>query len=417
MTTVAQSESEVPDPDRPCAIPARLEQALAEWRDNGRFGPLRNWLKSELDAGGTPKTLPVPSWWRCWAAIESARDARSQSWPESLDLVLADFARAVLRFSTPDGKPVWNAAEGPGRRLREWIDRLPDDGLRTLSRHWFPSRDDAPRRREPATPTTALLQDRKPLAVLRADWQRRGDLLAVDQRDPNRPAAVALVAGGARLIGPTWGDVTGTARTIAKHSGVQGDLYEWTVRDARSRRVRTVALLPSRKVALIAELVEMAEGPATSTLELFPGVAPERHPDSGSVTLNTGDVRARVVPLGVPFPATRELFSEAAGRLRLTIPVTGPRCWLPILVSWDATRLRRELVWRVLTVTERAKVCPPSVAFAARVGWGRGEGLVVYRSLTAKPAPRTFLGHATASRFLFGRFSAEGVVEPLIELE
>lgn len=416
MTSSAPSESEVPHPGGACPIPMQLEQALASWRDQARPQSLRAWLRKELDAEGTPKTLPARDWWRCWSAVEAARDARAQAWPSAIDAALAGFARSVLRFSTPDGKPVWNVAEGPGRRLREWVDRLPDDGLRTLARHWFPNRDDVPRRREPATPITAMLQERRPLAVLRADWERRGDLLAVDQRDPSLPAAITLIAGGARLIGTSWGDASGPSRTIATHSGVQGDFYEWSVRDNQSRRLRTVALLPGRKVALIAEQVETAAGAATSTLELFPGVTLDRHAESGSFTLSSGDVRARVVPLAVPFPAAREQFHETGRRLQLTIPDAGPRRWLPILISWDATRLRRELVWRVLTVTERAKVCHPSVAFAARVGWGRGEGLVVYRSL-AKPAPRTFLGHATAARFLFGRFTAAGVVEPLIEIE
>jgi hypothetical protein len=89
---------------------------------------------------------------------------------------------------------------------------------------------------------------------------------------------------------------------------------------------------------------------------------------------------------------------------------------MPILVSWDAVRNRKPVQWRVLTVSEKSRVCPPNVAFAARARWGRGETLVVYRSL-ASPGLRAFLGHQTRARFLIGSFSTDGEVTPLVSLE
>ncbi len=56
------------------------------------------------------------------------------------------------------------------------------------------------------------------------------------------------------------------------------------------------------------------------------------------------------------------------------------------------------------------------MAFAARVGWGRDEGLVIYRSL-GKPGLRAFLGHQTTSRFLIGSFSASGEVTPILKID
>jgi hypothetical protein len=69
-----------------------------------------------------------------------------------------------------------------------------------------------------------------------------------------------------------------------------------------------------------------------------------------------------------------------------------------------------------VTVAEKSRACPPDVAFAARVTWGRDETLVIYRSL-ARPALRSFLGHQTRARFLIGLFSDEGDVEPLVKVE
>ena len=79
-------------------------------------------------------------------------------------------------------------------------------------------------------------------------------------------------------------------------------------------------------------------------------------------------------------------------------------------------RDRRKLTWTTLTVAERSRPCAPGVAFAARVAWGRGEQLVIYRSL-ARPALRSFLGHQTTARFLIGEFTRGGEVVPLLKID
>ena len=56
------------------------------------------------------------------------------------------------------------------------------------------------------------------------------------------------------------------------------------------------------------------------------------------------------------------------------------------------------------------------VAFAVRVSWGRDDTLIIYRSL-GPSAPRSFLGYQTKARFLLGRFTNEGNVEPLLSVD
>ncbi len=85
-------------------------------------------------------------------------------------------------------------------------------------------------------------------------------------------------------------------------------------------------------------------------------------------------------------------------------------------MTWDAKRKRQRASWRVLTVAENTRICDPDRAFAARVRWGKDETLVIYRSL-GPPALRSFLGHRTRARFLLGRFTREGIVEPLVSLD
>jgi hypothetical protein len=102
--------------------------------------------------------------------------------------------------------------------------------------------------------------------------------------------------------------------------------------------------------------------------------------------------------------------------LRLGLRHEGRRGWFPLLASWDPLRNRRAIHWRALTVAEKSRICPPETAFAARVTWGRGETLLIYRSL-APPALRSFLGHQTRARFLVGLFTQEGNVVPIIKVD
>jgi hypothetical protein len=112
----------------------------------------------------------------------------------------------------------------------------------------------------------------------------------------------------------------------------------------------------------------------------------------------------------------RGTFTREGRELRLCQPYAGRRCWLPVLASWDPLRNRQAIHWRVLTVGERSRVCPPDCAFAARVSWGRRESLLIYRSL-APPALRSVLGHQTRARLLVALFTSDGTVTPIVSLD
>ena len=119
---------------------------------------------------------------------------------------------------------------------------------------------------------------------------------------------------------------------------------------------------------------------------------------------------AQVLPIGLPclpYATDRGRFQVEGRELALTQAAEGRRCWLPLLVSWDPTRNRKAVNWRILTVSERSRAVSSDRAFAARVSWGRDETYVVYRSL-GPPAPRAFLGYQTRARFLFGQFTTDG---------
>jgi hypothetical protein len=399
----------------------RLEKALEVWIDRGNWGPLGIWINRELSEDGLPIRMPVSAWWPVLEALAQGWP-RGGGWPiEAVDRVRG-LVLAALRWSRPDGSAVFGPSGGVRGNLgllRDWAERLDDPSFGVVADWWAPGRSRS--RREPsAPPLPAFGAETIPLAMLRADWSVRGDLLSIDQRDRSSPCLLELNGGGRRWLGPTWGtSANGPARPTFWATGPQADLAEWTVREGPSRVVRTALLFRGRKLALLAEQVDRPVGMAGLRLSLPAGVVACPIAGSRAFALTIGRATARVLPLGLPpLPSSTDRGTSAIedDAIHIRQAIAGRRGWLPVLVSWDAARNRRPVRWRPLTVTERMTICPPEVAFAVRVAWGPGENLVIYRSL-GPPRLRAFLGHQTGSRFLAGRFTKAGDLEPWIKVD
>lgn len=382
-------------------------------------------LRRALDPQGVPRRWPVRDWGKVLADLAERRrrrDGEDGEWPEALEAAIEGLLRATLRFARPGGAPVFGPdgpAPGVADALRFWADRLSDPALPAVLARWSPRPGDEPG--APALPAFAC--DDRPLAMLRADWSPRGDWLAIDHRDPTS-CRVELAGQGRPWLGPSWSlgpelDPQGPTRPSLWHTDSRADVAEWTFRAPAGRVTRTAVLLRGRQLALLADQVDGAVAAPTARLALAPGVEAAPSPDNRAIALTAGRGRsARVYPLGLPWPASptdRGSFGVEDGALVLRQSSPEKRRWLPWLVSWAAGRNRRPTRWRALTVAERSRPCPPDVAFAARIAWGDGESLVVYRSL-ARPAPRSFLGHQTGARFLVGLFTWAGDVHPLLTI-
>ncbi len=258
--------------------------------------------------------------------------------------------------------------------------------------------------------------------MLRADWRPDGDFVAVDHRSPGAGSLLEVQTSGKTLLGPSWrtGSVpSGRARGAGWSSGMHADHAEWSFRVGEARVVRTAVLLRGRNLALLADEWHGADGDITSMFAVSPGVTVGPVAESRALSLKAEGVSARAIPLGLPalpYATERGSLVEREGDLVLTQKTDAKRLWLPLVLSWDKLRNRRVARWRRLTVSERSKNCPPGVAFAARIGWGPRDGLVVYRSL-GRPALRTFLGHQTSAKFLIGLFNEKGDVVPLLKVD
>jgi hypothetical protein len=431
-----------------------LSMAVGRWVEGENSGPLGRWLARELDAEGVPRRLAIRDWPRCLEVL--AGTWRAGGWPPDCEGPIAGFVLAALRFTRPDGSRCFSIAEprdGAGTWLPgDWADRFRGTGIARIITWWFDSRGrsgSGSRSRARSTetgppPLPAWSAPDRVLAILRPDWLADGDFLAVDHRDPRSPCGFELRGTGRTWLGPEWGG-SSPGPDVEAELGVGGngvgpasrprpsrwvtssaaDLVEWTDRRDGVRVTRSALLLRGRRLALISTLAERRDSSwaADPTLRLTtpPAVAAGPIKDSRALAVAEPGRRgaAHVLPIALPclpYPTDRGSFRAVEHGLILRQAPSGRRCWLPLLVSWDAERHRKPLSWRVLTVSERARAVGPDRAFAARVSWGRDETYVVYRSL-GPPAPRAFLGHQTAARFLVAGFTSDGDLRPIFTVE
>lgn len=414
----------------PATLPA-IDAALRAWKDDGDSSAAARWLSRELDDDGAPIRLPVAAWASALDRLMRAREARP-GWPESIDERLLAFFRTLLRFSRPDGRVATltsdpEPAEATRDRLARLGDAFPGSNAERVLGWWFPTR-----RVEPIPPPLpAWSSSGRVLGVLRADWTSRGDLVAFDHRAAEGATRLEVFGAGRAWLGDSWkapgpGDGgAGTAKPLSWSTSSTADVAEWAFRAGALRVTRTAVMLRSRKLALLADLVEGIKPPTVMETRwgLPPAMIAEPIDESRARLLRfeSPGPAAQAIPTGLPslpYETDRGRFGFDAGSRELVLShaVAGSRAWLPMMLSWDQSRRRKRLSWRVLTVSENYRACPPEAAWAARVSWGRTETFVVYRSL-GPAARRSFLGCSTSARLFVGRFTPEGDVEPIVAVD
>lgn len=409
---------------------ARLERALASWVDRGNPEPLERWLDREVDYQGLPRALEPSRVWPILSQLAEAAQQRAEDWPESLDARIEGLAWFALNLLRSDGSALFGGDEPSsqiGETLRFWAERLADPRLELAAKGQARAFR-RPRRLPSMSWLNSFASDRGPLAILRSsrsdETDPGTDLLAIDQLSRPNHCRMELIGRGFSWLGPSWesgepGTPIGRARRLFWLSGTRADLLEWSFRIGSNRVIRTAVLLHRERLALLADEWQGPVVEARTRIGLAPDVQATQDPKGRGLILKGPGGLAKVWPLGLPWrenPTEQGELSVQGDQLEMRLAMSNRNCWLPLVVSWDPIKDRRPVIWRPLTISEQSKVCPPSVAFAARLGWGAGrEGLVFYRSF-AKAARRLFLGYQTEARLLVGRFTTEGEVVPLVQV-
>jgi hypothetical protein len=413
------------------ATESALVGAVADWVDKGESAALARWFARELDADGAPIRMVIAAWAPTLDRLVRAREVRP-GWPKAIDERLLAFFRMLLRFSKPDGRAATLTADPePTVAVRKRLARLGNafpasDAARVLG-WWYPAC-----RVEPIPPPMpAWSSPDRALGVLRADWTSRGDLVAFDHRAADGATRLEVFGAGRSWLGDYWtASVESDARATAGKpvnwtTSSNADIAEWTFRAGALRVSRAAVMLRGRKFALLADLVEGVKPPTILETRwgLPSGSIADPIDGSRARTLRTESAltSAQAIPLALPsLPYETDRgrfdFEPETREIVLTQAAPGTRAWLPLVLSWDQRRRRKRLEWRILTVSENYRACPPDTAWAARVSWGRSETFVVYRSL-GPPARRSFLGCSTSARLFIGRFTPEGDVEPIVAVD
>jgi hypothetical protein len=412
-----------------------LESALQSWTRHGNEQPLTRWLERQLDPRGMPINLPIPDWRGCVnRLLHVCPDSRA--WPLPWREPITRLVQATCRFTRRDGTPVIEVnrpssppAHGSTADARTSADATVSNG-KPVERIMEQILATCPKDQ------AGVAQIRRRslphiLEALRPGWPPEDDFLAIHHRAGSSATRFELYGAGRCSLGPTWTTVPCETITSATAPRLQcwiedssGALAEWSYRAGEATITQSALILAKRSLALLSTLIEFP-GPR----EVVPGMTVSIPPQSTVVPIencrgvllrpanNRGSTQ--VLPIGLPclpYPTDRGSFLGHSDELVLKHAAVGRRAWLPLVVSWDAKRHRKDVQWRVLTVSEKSRNVTPDRAFAARLSWGRDETYVIYRSFV-KPASRAFLGHQTTTRFLIGSFSRDAVVEPILKVD
>ncbi len=364
-------------------------------------------VRVALDEEGIPRQLPVTEWL------------------DGLPMIDSRGFQAILRFCRADGSVVF----GPTgrslsrlRRLDQVAERLADPSLAAVVARWLPSSRAAVYGLV-TPPLPSYCSRDRPLAIFRADWSPRGDVLAVDHRQIGPESQLEAGSKGQVWLGPSWtssrleGRVSSPRQTSSTSTAFAQSL-EWSFKAGTTRVTRSVTLLRGKSMALLGQQVDGPMEDSEIRLALPNGIEATVVAGTRSVQLRAGVGKptARLIPLGLPghdWPSDRGSIRVEGREVVIHQRTEGKRDWLPVLLTWNQS----PTFWRSLTVAHRSRAVPADLAVAYRVAWRPTDpGVLIYRSL-GPPDLRSVLGHQTSARILVGTLTRNGEVVSILKVE
>ncbi|MEX0586547.1 MAG: hypothetical protein WD176_07885, partial [Pirellulales bacterium] len=397
-----------------------------------------------LNPKGTPTWFDLPltrPLLACWTRAHAMNGAMCDDSGDGLDAAgYQRLVRSALRLSRSGGSQIFSPQAGlaepsfsPAMFLAA-LDVAGDAADRRLARKVLPEwKRIAPggrSSRRAALPKSSFHCRRSKLAVLRSRWSRKSPRFALVYG--NRQLQIDVALGRETLLLGQWtlrvvvdgqaAEPEGEWREIGWVSRRKATYAEFELKFSGGRRVQRHVVLGHRdRFLFLADAIlgdEPAEIEYEAVLPLAAGARFLEERESREGTLASGKTRLRILPLALPEwradPRGGILAATGCG-VALRQKTYGANLFAPLWIDLKRGRRRQESTWRPLTVAEHRRVQRADEAVGYRVQVGEKQWLV-YRSLTPVQN-RTVLGHNLVTSFLVGRFSTDGTVKQLIEIE
>lgn len=337
--------------------------------------------------------------------------------------------RQTLRFRRGDGTLAFDASKANRRLLNDLVvSALAIAGDDTDEEIFAVATDK--KKKLPAInhlPTAGEHSEWAEFAILRTDWTTDAALCAV--RFDGESPTIELSVGKrvlAKGVDPPVVRVNGKNATashaweeICWESDDDGDYIELQTRLEHGLIVqRQIVLFRDEMLLYTADAVLGATHADIEYERRFPfaeDVSLTGAEETREVTINLRGIAGQVLPLALPEWQAGHHFGSLSEDGVLKQSTRGDALYAPMLIDLNPKRVRKQLTWRQLTVAERLQIVGADVAVAYRVQMGKEQWLI-YRSLAPK-ANRTFLGQNHSTEFLFARFSTDGDIENLVEVE
>ena len=406
--------------------------------------PARRFLSTSLvdllDGEGMPRAKHLPqlrTLLACWTRCRAIGATMKQSvWKEDAETQYQWLTTQALRLSRRDGSQMFSSAAAgrwnPGF-LATAVQLGGDPENRAAAEKVFPrlAHDRRSRRRSNGElPDPAVHSEWGGLALLRPDWSRSGQRLAVTYDGP--VVELELDLGKTPALLGTWGfQVTADGQPLAPTTDWEElcwvsdddiDYLELEIGlEGGVRLQRQLALAREDHILYLADCILGSEQQTLEYVGTLPLGADVRFRGADQTRegfLVGPGLLARVVPPALPewrddhrhgslYPADR--------CLKLGMHTNARNLCCPLFLDLNPRRLKKPCTWRQLTVSESLQIQSADVAVGYRVQCGHSQWLI-YRALAAR-ANRTFLGQNVSTDYLLARFHRDREIESLVEIE
>lgn len=385
---------------------------------------------SGTEDGGSPTASVVRGlgdWLALWTdALIAGRRFKQPLWKDSQERRFVGFLKASTAL-VMDAEPT-PYCELLGT-LAELIESKPDDswrvGIDAVLHHTKLNADDTKKK-----DTAGWQSDTCSIACLRTSW--RPDASRISVLHDRRTLTIDMTINGHSFAVGDWGlqvmnngerlELTSDWECCCWYTDKEVDYAEWTATASGGVKVGRYALLHREaEYAVLADVIKNASPvrvDVTSTLPLVANWVGSGVAGSREQTFQQDKQTVRAFPLMLPQDVglgTSGSVIHRSGDFSLVTAATGGGLFSPLVLDWNAKRLKTEAEWRELTVSEAGQV-DHSSGRGFRIALGK-HNLLLMRGLRTITRYRTVLGYQTWNETVVASLNKDGIFDEILLVE